>query len=217
MKVFVVLLVFAAFYQASAMRIWNWFSSDDIEDVISPTAEVTGECRRLAGWGQCAFYDCLEDRFTCGDDGYTLKISKHFCSKIDRNFGTFDDIGQLWLNRTSICLLSYMLPIYEQDSTTCSAIKDAGITAILNCNAEVVDGTDFCGFVQTNGDAYSALMGRDEILLMAQLGNPRVIGSMVSQAVHCGVSSMMDTVASLGESISNLAGSVVSNIRGWFS
>ena len=54
------------------------------------STETTEECLRLAGWGQCAFYDCLERRFPCGEDGYTQRLSKHFCGKIDRAFNNFD-------------------------------------------------------------------------------------------------------------------------------
>ena len=65
---------------------------------------MTEECLQLASWGQCAFYDCLDRRFGCGENGYTNRISKHFCSKIDDNYDSFDDF-------VSISLLFYEIII----------------------------------------------------------------------------------------------------------
>ena len=59
--------------------------------------DITEECVRIAGWGHCAFYDCVERRFPCGEDGYTKRISKHFCSKIDTAYNNFDAFVSLSL------------------------------------------------------------------------------------------------------------------------
>lgn len=45
--------------------------------------EVTDECLRLAAWGRCEFYECLERRFPCGHRGYAVHIGQHFCRKVD--------------------------------------------------------------------------------------------------------------------------------------
>ncbi|XP_060554210.1 uncharacterized protein LOC132715236 [Ruditapes philippinarum] len=93
MKVFVVLVVFSVLFQASAGSIWGWLTDDAeaAESALTPEEDITEECLQLASWGQCSFYDCLERRFGCGDEGYTNRISKHFCTKIDDNYETFDD------------------------------------------------------------------------------------------------------------------------------
>ncbi|KAL4229656.1 hypothetical protein ACF0H5_010044 [Mactra antiquata] len=225
MKLFILILFSVCIYQASAYRILDWLTNDgDDEDVdqvptgtLTAMAEITNECLQQGGWGQCSFYDCLENRFPCSDDGYTNKISKHFCTKIDQNYHLFDEFGRLWLNQTSICLIRHMLPIYQQEEATCEEIKQAGITAILSCNNAQVDGRTFCSFLSTNGGAYNSLMETEELRLMASLGEPRVFASMVSQALGCGVSGLADTLRNLGYTVSEFAGNVFSSVRGWFS
>ena len=81
--------------------------------------------------------------------------------------------GRLWLNRTSICLVGDMVPLYNSESLKCSDIQDAGIESIVTCNDATVAGKTFCDFTSTNGDAYNALMGSDEMMRLLSLRDHR--------------------------------------------
>jgi len=203
-----------------------WFSGSSDEDgfdenaVIEADEDVTAECLQQAAWGECAFYDCMEERYPCGPDGYNQKISKHFCSKIatmlgDPNNEGFDAFGRRWLNQTSVCLVSYMLPMYrDQSSTTCGAIKEAGINGVIGCNEGTVDGHDFCHFLNTNGDAYKSLMGREEVSLLVSLRNRRVFQSMISNTLTCSLEDFSSFVSSTTDRFTNLMGSLWNRIWG---
>ncbi|XP_052796542.1 uncharacterized protein LOC128228984 [Mya arenaria] len=204
-----VLLLFTVAVLGRALALPSWLSFSDTDNPsqeITANTEITAaearECMQKAAWGRCEFYDCLEQKFACGPNGYTNKISKHFCTKIDADFDSFDTFGKRWLNQTSICLVSYMRTIYEQAATSCLDIKNAGIEAILACNEGVVDGQDFCDFLDTNGAAYNNLMGLQEVQLMLGLRDVRVFRSMIEDAVTCGVGSLADRARSVGASIS---------------
>lgn len=215
MKIIAAVLLSILVTRSSGAPWSNWFSDD--EESLLPVEEITEECLRLAGWGRCAFYDCLERRFPCGEDGYTQRLSKHFCGKIDSAFNNFDTFGRRWLNQTSICLVGDMVPLYRRDSLKCSDIQDAGIESIVGCNDATVDGKTFCDFTSTNGDAYNALMGSDEMMRLISLRDHRVFTSMITQAMHCGVQSLSSGISSVAQSIGNFGQRIGETIRSWFS
>ncbi|KAH3842466.1 uncharacterized protein LOC127876474 [Dreissena polymorpha] len=200
------MLMFGAVFVGHAFAVPSWLSLRDNDNTNVPIAANQvpaaefASCLQQARWGRCEFYDCLERRFPCGARGYTRKISKHFCSKIDANYDSFDEFGKQWLNQTSICLVGHMQPIYESYSTSCLDIKIAGINAILDCNEGEVDGKDFCDFLDTNGDAYTSLMGMEEARLLIGLRDTRVFSSIISGAISCGVESLRETASSFSTS-----------------
>lgn len=214
MKILAAILMSVLVARGSGAPWSSWFEE---EEVIQAQEDITEECLRLAGWGQCAFYDCLERRFPCGDGGYTERLSKHFCSKIDSALNTFDTFGRLWLNRTSICLVGDMVPLYNSNSLKCSDIQNAGIESIVNCNGATVDGKTFCEFTSTNGDAYDALMGSDEMGRLMSLRDIRVVTSMIGQAMDCGVQSLSARMSSVVQSIGDFGSRIGETISSWFS
>ncbi|RIB21118.1 hypothetical protein C2G38_2079067 [Gigaspora rosea] len=82
----------------------------------------------------CNFYtDCLEKKFHCGNKGYPLGIGLKYCEKFSENAHLFSSSGKEWLSKTKLCLQDSLVPIYENDSITCSEIKDEALSSHANC------------------------------------------------------------------------------------
>ena len=81
--------------------------------------------------------------------------------------------GRQWMNGTSRCLTTSLRQIYNNDQTTCSAIKEAGAESLTSCNARVErDGSNFCDFVQENTDAYQSIFSTSDISRMVGMRKP---------------------------------------------
>ena len=77
------------------------------------------------------------------------------------------------MNGTSRCLTNRLLPIYNSDVTTCSAIQDAGANGLTSCNARVEpDGSDFCGFVRDNKEQYEEVFSTSDMGRMIGMNEP---------------------------------------------
>lgn len=190
---------------AQAVRGW-WFSS---ENNVTAEEDVSELCLRQANWGRCEFYECLERRFPCREEGYATYIGLHFCNKIVDMFDDFTERGRQWMNGTSRCLAANLLAIYNSDVTTCSAIKDAGAVGLTSCNARVEsDGSDFCGFVRENKDAYQAVFGTSDIGRMVSMRKPGVLIILFIDGASCGANELINRLSSVFGPVGDLVDSV---------
>lgn len=50
------------------------------------SADSFVECGLLAERGDCAFYECIETTYPCGQRGYTLGYGHHYCDRFNVYF-----------------------------------------------------------------------------------------------------------------------------------
>ncbi|KAF0413258.1 hypothetical protein F8M41_007779 [Gigaspora margarita] len=82
----------------------------------------------------CNFYmDCLEKKFHCGNKGYPLEFGLKYCEKFSENAHLFSSSGKEWVSKTKLCLQDSLVQVYENDSSTCSEIKDKALSSHANC------------------------------------------------------------------------------------
>lgn len=85
------------------------------------------------------------------------------------------------MNRTSVCLTSSLLPVYQSYATRCGDIRDEGADSIVTCNSRVdPDGQDFCSFVQDNSEAYQDIFGIEELRRIIRLRRPGFVFQLQS-------------------------------------
>jgi len=46
-------------------------------------------CSYLAETGNCEFYNCVDNAFPCGDDGYAVGYGHRYCNKFTEHYGKF--------------------------------------------------------------------------------------------------------------------------------
>ncbi|CAG8435069.1 6592_t:CDS:2 [Scutellospora calospora] len=84
--------------------------------------------------GSCNFYtDCLEKKFHCGNNGYPLSDGLKYCEKFTENMHLFSSSGKDWVTKTKLCLQESLVQIYENDSSTCSEIKQNALDSHADC------------------------------------------------------------------------------------
>ncbi|XP_045203725.2 uncharacterized protein LOC123556807 [Mercenaria mercenaria] len=188
-----------------------WFSDPRVE----PHEDVSDECLRLAEWGRCEFYECLERRFPCGHRGYAVHVGLHFCRTIINMMDEFTTEGYQWMNRTSVCLTKSLLPVYESYATRCDDLRDDGADGIVECNARTdPDGQDFCSFVQDNAEAYQNIFGLEEIQRMIRLRKPLVIARLLIDGASCGAEPLQDRLYAVSGMFNDLIGSLQDHFEG---
>lgn len=203
MKVFAILFLLAVV--ALPCSAW-WFGNDPR---VEPHEDVSDECLRLAAWGRCEFYECLERRFPCGHRGYAIHVGLHFCRKIINMMDDFTPDGQRWMNRTSICLTNSLLPVYQSYVSRCDDISDVGADGIIACNSRTdQDGQDFCSFVHDNSEEYLDIFGMEEIRRMLRLRKPGLLGRMLVDGANCGAYSLRDRFLSVTGVVNDMLGTM---------
>lgn len=92
---------------------------------------------------QCLFYSqCIEDKKSCGSDGYAKNYGERYCLKF-LSESNLSEFGQKWRDSTLVCLQKQLIPIFKApEKFTCEQIKDSGFSSHVGCYTQ--SGSSFC-------------------------------------------------------------------------
>lgn len=84
---------------------------------------------------QCNFYnECLNEKFSCGSDGYALKSGLRYCNEFQKYYSLFSPQGQQWVTAVGLCLQNALIPIVnEKDDTSCDDIETFAMSTHTGC------------------------------------------------------------------------------------
>ncbi|GBB97476.1 hypothetical protein RclHR1_00030033 [Rhizophagus clarus] len=85
----------------------------------------------------CNFYsDCLEKKFNCGPNGYPIGYGLKNCENFANEINLFSNDGKKWVLKTMLCLQNALVQIYNNNTATCSEIKDTAFRSHAKCYIE---------------------------------------------------------------------------------
>lgn len=135
-------LVLVSFTPVSA---WFFIPSDNI--IARANGKPVDEgCEALGQAGACRFYRCFEDRLSCGPKGYMLRYGVPYCQAFERTLPAFTPQAQVFINKTSQCLMKTLLPYYSKDQVDCHRLSHVAFDSVSTCY--IANG--FCDVVQSN-------------------------------------------------------------------
>ncbi|CAI9741004.1 XP_036369325.1uncharacterized protein LOC118767948 [Octopus vulgaris] len=111
----------------------------DWEAEEKPQAAVTKECLRYSKDLDCRFYDCLNQRFPCGETQEKNKSRAH-CLKTKQNSVPVAEVGKIWMNSIIRCFIDDLTKIYQRPSLDC---KEAN-KIVLDIQRKCYTDNDFC-------------------------------------------------------------------------
>ncbi|CAH1794800.1 unnamed protein product [Owenia fusiformis] len=91
--------------------------------------------------GGCDFYEEVEARFPCGEEGYVNAIGKKICDDMHKKVMKVQPTREykelkLWFDKTRICLQTEMSKKIKSGETDCDAIKNNGESHHVKCIVE---------------------------------------------------------------------------------
>lgn len=95
---------------------------------------TTDSCQSTIENFSCEFYIlCLENTYHCGADGYPVGYGYKYCNKFTEHMSEFSESGQKWIEGTLVCLKKALLPLIDQNTTTCQLIHNAAFDSHPKC------------------------------------------------------------------------------------
>jgi len=83
--------------------------------------------------GQCAYYNCLESKAQCGEDGYLINFVGKYCDRFTQiTRPRLSEFGKVWLDGVRECLIYNMEEDYYEGES-CESIEDRGIEDHISC------------------------------------------------------------------------------------
>lgn len=70
----------------------------------------------------CDFYSCIEQKISCGCDGYFIGFGERFCRRFDKIFGKLSPQGKEWFMTARQCLTNKTLALDKTSS--CHEIEE---------------------------------------------------------------------------------------------
>lgn len=121
----------------------------------SASRPVDQACVAKARRGDCRFYQCFNERHSCGDSitNYAIKSGYAFCSRFDTHKDQMTAQGRRWLNGTRLCAMEKMLDLYRLDALSCADVDSQMRESQAECDAE----NGLCGsrLLVENKDVFS--------------------------------------------------------------
>ncbi|XP_002740238.1 uncharacterized protein LOC100370384 [Saccoglossus kowalevskii] len=111
-----------------------------------PTLSGDSSCEELATFGDCDFFDCFENRYTCGPDGFALSFGKVFCEQENKYKMYLKNSGGTSMGNVQTCVMNAMLTEYRKNSSSCKDIEFNMLDAYRGCYDQYFD----CDFVRDN-------------------------------------------------------------------
>lgn len=82
----------------------------------------------------CLFYtDCMENKISCGSDGYALKYGREICLHYFNRLNFFSAQGQTWIRQTMNCLQQALVIPLTNCNSTCASLDDIGYNSQSTC------------------------------------------------------------------------------------
>ncbi|KAK7097548.1 uncharacterized protein [Littorina saxatilis] len=111
---------------------------------------IDEQCIAHGEAGNCEFYDCFEQRLSCGASGYMKKFGTPYCDRFQRSLSTFTPQGQAFVNGSSQCLTKALLPYYRQDQVDCHRLSHEAFDVVSSCYAS----NGFCVVLKDNAPVF---------------------------------------------------------------
>lgn len=70
----------------------------------------------------CDFYSCIEQKISCGSDGYFIGFGERFCRRFDKIFGKLSSQGKVWFTTARQCLTNKVITLDKGSS--CHEIEE---------------------------------------------------------------------------------------------
>lgn len=87
----------------------------------------------LSSCGQCSYYDCLEEKVSCGENGYLINFVGKYCNRFTQiTRPRLSEFGKVWLDGVRECLIYNMEEDYYEGES-CESIEDRGIEDHISC------------------------------------------------------------------------------------
>lgn len=93
--------------------------------------------------------------------------------------------GKLFINQSTACQTSMLLPVYESYTARCGDIVDQGIASILYCSRREYNGMDFCNFIRENTEAHSQMMELEQVSRLVSLRSPSYVVPFLFLYICC--------------------------------
>nr|XP_006823442.1 PREDICTED: uncharacterized protein LOC102809202 [Saccoglossus kowalevskii] len=113
---------------------------------INSKSSSGDSCEDLATGGNCAFFDCFENRFPCDPSGFALSFGKVYCEQENKYKKYLKATGGISIQSVQDCVMNAMWIEYQKDENTCKGIELTMIAAYRDCYDQYLD----CDFVRDN-------------------------------------------------------------------
>uniref|UniRef100_A0A0L8GL32 Uncharacterized protein n=1 Tax=Octopus bimaculoides TaxID=37653 RepID=A0A0L8GL32_OCTBM len=116
--------------------------SGEITHLPSPPSklpEITDKCLQYSKDYDCRFYDCLNQRFPCGESSRKGKARAH-CVKSKERAHKLTDVGKIWINNIIKCFVKEMTEVYKRPSLDCTK----GNAMVMGIQQRCYTSNDFC-------------------------------------------------------------------------
>lgn len=158
-------------------------------------------CEQKSREGSCDFYQCFDNRRSCGTDGYALGYGKKYCNRFGDFYNDFTSDGQAMIDCVRKCLTKALLNQYSSGQASgggCDQIKniafDSHVDCYYNCN--------FCNVYANNkialyhvyevNDFFSTLALKQVVTVGAKCG-----GDLLHN-IQSWASGLMDSIPIIG-------------------
>ncbi len=85
------------------------------------------------GCAQCGYYSCLEEKVSCGDEGYLIDFVGKYCNRFTSvTYDRLSVFGKVWMDSVRECLI-YNLDKDYYDGESCESIEKRGIEDHIEC------------------------------------------------------------------------------------
>lgn len=122
--------------------------------------------------GGCDFYQCIENEYSCGAQGYPLNFGEKYCRQLNRNEHQLSTQGKQWLSKASICLQKKLAS--AQTFQNCTELRQQAFNNHVECYVD----HGFCKL--PNQDKLIVLKSIQEVIF-----NQDVLSTMLKIAQRC--------------------------------
>lgn len=141
-------------------------SCSEAKKPINPVQDVSPTCMQQAAEGSCAFYDCFEQRYPCGNCGFNKHYSTYDCEKFYQPvyYNQFNELGKRWIRATGNCLITTLKQFYTQDTVRCRMVKTTMMDHVSTCYLHNAANISFCDIFWDNRDALMGVYEAESVL-----------------------------------------------------
>lgn len=144
---------------------------------VNAKTATSDSCRALARAGDCGFWDCFEQRFPCGSNGYAQAYGGKYCKRLKASTDKFTPEGNEFIRKEAICQMDNLLQkYYDQPSINCRNYYDDAFVKMGACYAQ----SGYCDVVVDNFDGFMKTFDRRDFL------NLKLEKQVIGAARQCG-------------------------------
>ena len=137
-----------------ALGVLHFCTVPKCEETTNPLTEV--DCLNAVGangCAQCEYYDCMETKVQCGEDGYLAGYVGKYCKRFSSvTYPRMSEKGQAWMDGVRECLITNLDEGYYEGES-CESIERRGIADHVTCYVDTglcsLPISDWLGIVAT--------------------------------------------------------------------